>query len=79
MAALTTSQSKSRRLDRKARAGAAGVRHAEKITERTLTSWQSESANTVAVALVRFCGAKADEASLTRPLARKVYLRSWRR
>ncbi|WP_328876842.1 hypothetical protein [Streptomyces sp. NBC_00299] len=56
-----------------------------------MTSWQSESAKTVAVAvaktvavavavvLVRFCGAKADEALLTRPLAGKVYLRSWRR
>lgn len=73
------SQYKSRRLDRKARTGAAGVRQAEKITERTLTSSQSESAKTVAVVLVRFCGAKADGASLTRPLAWKVYLRSWRR
>jgi hypothetical protein len=53
----------------------ADVRHAEKITKRTVTSSQSESAKTV----LRFCEAKAAEASLTRPLARKAYLRSWRR
>ena len=50
-----------------------------KVTERTVTSSPSESETTVAVALVRFCGAKAEEASLTRPLVRKAYLRSWRR
>ena len=49
-----------------------------KVTERAVTS-SSESEATVTMALVRFCGAKAEEASLPRPLARKAYLRSWRR
>jgi hypothetical protein len=55
--------------------GSIAVRTQERSTYGS-SPWAS--AKTVAVASVRFRGAKADEASLTRPLARKAYLRSWR-